>query len=153
MSLNCDSSCLRSTDYITALALSRSHAEIQARFHPHPKCDSPKRLQPSLIPDLCFEPTYLARLEAAGPGWWSIIPLIQGALWCIACRMPNLLDVLFCRATAPVFIQPLLRHLTGWQSQRYAPQPAKEGRAAGWLRQLACSLFPDARSGNLSGSR
>jgi len=86
-------------DYITALALSRSHAEIQARLHPHPKCDSPKRLQPSLIPDLRFEPTYLARLEVAGPGWQSVVwvtvrdqvlsPLIQGALWCVVCCMPG----------------------------------------------------------------
>ncbi|KAI0247198.1 hypothetical protein BJV78DRAFT_1285710 [Lactifluus subvellereus] len=117
-------------DYITALALSRSHAENQA---------SPKRLQPSLIPDLRFEPTYLARLEVAGPGWQSVVwvtvrdqvlnPLIQGALW----------------GTASVFIQPLLRRLT---SQRYAPQPAKEGSAAGWLRQWARSLFPDTSHGS-----
>ncbi|KAI0247191.1 hypothetical protein BJV78DRAFT_951472 [Lactifluus subvellereus] len=86
-------------DYITALALSRSNAENQARFHPHPKRDSPKRLQPSLIPDLRFEPTYLARLEVADPGWQSVVwvtvrdqvlnPLIQGVLWCVACRMPG----------------------------------------------------------------
>ena len=84
------------SDYIAALALSRIHAENQSRFHPHPKRDSPK---PILIPDLRFEPTYLAKLEVAGPGWQSVVwvtvrdqvinPLIQGALWCVACCVPG----------------------------------------------------------------
>jgi hypothetical protein len=83
-------------DYIAALALSRIHAENQARFHPYPKRDSPK---PTLIPDLRFEPTYLAKLEVADPGWQSVVwvtvrdqvlsPLIQGALWCVACCIPG----------------------------------------------------------------
>ena len=84
------------SDYIAALALSRIHAENQARFHPHPKRHSPK---PTLIPDLRFEPTYLAKLEVADPGWQSVVwvtvrdqvlsPLIQGALWCVACCIPG----------------------------------------------------------------
>ncbi|KAI9507946.1 hypothetical protein F5148DRAFT_1200764 [Russula earlei] len=84
------------SNYITALALARSHAESQGRFHFHPKHDvrTPKRLPPSAIPDLRFEPTYLAKLAAAGPGWQSVFfvtvldqvisPLIQGALWYVA---------------------------------------------------------------------
>jgi hypothetical protein len=87
------------SDYITALAISRCQVENQGRFHPHPKPDRPKRLQPSLIPDLRFEPTFLARLAVAGPGWQSVVwvtlrdqvisPLIQGALWCVACHLPE----------------------------------------------------------------
>jgi hypothetical protein len=85
------------SDYITALALSRIRAENLGRLYPHPKPDKPKRLQPSLIPDLRFEPTYLARLAVAGPDWQSVVwitlqdqvinPLIQGALWCVACHL------------------------------------------------------------------
>ncbi|KAI9435682.1 hypothetical protein H4582DRAFT_2079284 [Lactarius indigo] len=43
-----------------------------------------------IIPDLRFEPTYLAKLATAGPGWQSVVwvtirdqvisPLLQGAL-------------------------------------------------------------------------
>jgi hypothetical protein len=80
------------SDYITVLALSRSRAENQSRSHPLPKHDVPKHLKPSMIiPDLRFEPTYLAKLAAAGPGWQSVVwvtirdqvisPLLQGALW------------------------------------------------------------------------
>jgi hypothetical protein len=91
-------------DYITSLALASSHAEGHGRLFPshshhhdntHPsKQHMPKRLHPSAIPDLRFEPTYLAKLEAADPGWQSIVwitirdhaisPLLQGALWCVA---------------------------------------------------------------------
>jgi Autophagy receptor ATG43 len=56
----------------------------------------PKRLPPSAIPDLRFEPTYLAKLEAADPGWRSVVwitirdhavnPLLQGALWYVALK-------------------------------------------------------------------
>ena len=86
------------SDYITHLALSQSHSEHHGRIPSHPKHDvhMPKRLQPSVIPDLRFEPTYLAKLAAAGPGWRSVVwvtvrdqvinPLLQGALWCVACR-------------------------------------------------------------------
>jgi hypothetical protein len=87
------------SDYITHLALSRSHTEHQGRIPSHPKHDAhmPKNLvQPSVIPDLRFEPTYLAKLAAAGPGWKSVVlvtvrdqvinPLLQGILWCVACR-------------------------------------------------------------------
>lgn len=80
------------SDYITAFALARSHAEHQSDSHPRPKHDVPKHLKPSMIiPDLRFEPTYLAKLAAAGPGWQSVVwvtirdqvisPLLQGALW------------------------------------------------------------------------
>lgn len=83
------------SDYITALALSRSHAENQSGSLPRPKHDVPKHLKPSMIiPDLRFEPTYLAKLAAAGPGWQSVAwvtirdqvisPLLQGALWCVS---------------------------------------------------------------------
>jgi hypothetical protein len=82
------------SDYITALALSRIKAENLIRLYPHPKPDRPKRLQPSLIPDLRFEPIYLSRLAVAGHDWQSVVwttlrdqvisPLIQGALWCVA---------------------------------------------------------------------
>ncbi len=83
------------SDYITALALSRSHAERQGRVHSRPRHDvhMPKHLRPSAIPDLRFEPTYLAKLATAGPGWQSVVwvtvrdqvisPLLQGALWCV----------------------------------------------------------------------
>jgi len=87
-------------DYITHLALSRSHAEHRGHVPSRPKHDAhmPKhlQLQPSVIPDLRFEPTYLAKLAAAGPGWKSVVwvtvrdqmisPLLQGTLWCVACR-------------------------------------------------------------------
>jgi hypothetical protein len=101
-------------DYITSLALARSHAEGHSRLFPsqaypfhhrdntHPSKHMPKRLQPSAIPDLRFEPTYLAKLEAADPGWQSIVwitirdhaisPLLQGALWYVALKA---LTVLF----------------------------------------------------------
>jgi hypothetical protein len=81
------------SDYITALALARTHAENQSGSRPHPKPDVPTHLRkPSMIiPDLRFEPTYLAKLAAADPGWQSVIwvtirdqvisPLLQGALW------------------------------------------------------------------------
>ena len=87
------------SDYINALALSRSQAENHGRFNnPLPKHNSerPNRLQPALIPDLRFEPTYLARLAVAGTGFQTVVwvtlrdqvisPLIQGALWCVACH-------------------------------------------------------------------
>ncbi|KAH9967805.1 hypothetical protein BJV74DRAFT_277221 [Russula compacta] len=138
------------SDYIASLALSRSHAENQGRFYSHPKYDArnmPKRLRPPAIPDLRFEPTYLAKLAAASPGWQSVVwitvrdqvisPLLQGAIW----------------GTVSVFIQPLLRSFTGWRSQSRAPRYPKEGSAAGWLRQWARSLFPDTRLGNSSGTR
>jgi len=136
-------------DYITHLALSRSHAEHQGRVPSRPKHDAhmPKHLQPSVIPDLRFEPTYLAKLAVAGPGWKSVVwvtvrdqmisPLLQGALW----------------GAASIFIQPLLQSLTWKRSQPYSLRAQKEGSAAGWLRQWARSLFPDARSGNPSGTR
>jgi hypothetical protein len=87
------------SDYITALALSRSKAENHGRFNPLPNQDSerPNRLQPSLVPDLRFEPTYLARLAVAGTGFQTVVwvtfrdqvisPLIQGVLWCVACHV------------------------------------------------------------------
>lgn len=94
-------------EYITSLALARSHAESHGRtfpFHSHPTRNHhdnahasnhmPKRLQPSAIPDLRFEPTYLAKLSTAGSDWQSVAwitvrdhaisPLIQGVLWCVA---------------------------------------------------------------------
>jgi hypothetical protein len=87
------------SDYITALALSRSQVENHGHVysHSHPLRDGhghmPKRLQPSVIPDLRFEPTYLAKVAGAGPGWKSVLlvtvrdqvisPLVQGALWCV----------------------------------------------------------------------
>ena len=95
-------------DYITSLALARSHAEIHGRpfsFHSHPTWnhrhdntraskDMPKHLQSSAIPDLRFEPTYLAKLSTAGSDWQSVAwitvrdhaisPLLQGVLWCVA---------------------------------------------------------------------
>jgi hypothetical protein len=102
-------------DYITSLALSRSHAESHGRlfpphFHPNHRHDNthtsmhqhhrPKRLQPTAIPDLRFEPTYLAKLATAGHDWRSVAwmtvrdhaisPLLQGALWCVA-RFKNAL--------------------------------------------------------------
>ena len=54
----------------------------------------PKRRKPTvIIPDLRFEPTYLAKLAAADPGWQSVVwvtmrdqvvsPLLQGVLWCV----------------------------------------------------------------------
>lgn len=101
-------------EYIASLALARSNAESHGRlfpFHPHPshRCDNthsskhmPKRLQPSAIPDLRFEPTYLAKLDVADSGWQSIVwitirdhamsPLLQGVLWCVALKA---LTVLF----------------------------------------------------------
>ncbi len=91
-------------DYITSLALTRSNAESYGRLfssHPFHRHDNtrtsthmPKRLQPSAIPDLRFEPTYLAKLEVADPGWksvawitirdYAISPLLQGVIWCVA---------------------------------------------------------------------
>ncbi|KAH8988398.1 hypothetical protein EDB92DRAFT_1872561 [Lactarius akahatsu] len=131
------------SDYITVLALARSHAENQSGSHPHTKHDVPQRPKPlMIIPDLRFEPTYLAKLATAGPGWQSVVwvtirdqvisPLLQGVLW-----------------------YPLIRSVMGLFSRRDTPQPSKEGSAAGWLRHWARSLFfPDARAGNSSaGSR
>ncbi|KAI9454661.1 hypothetical protein BJY52DRAFT_1283554 [Lactarius psammicola] len=134
------------SDYITVLALARSHAENHSGSHPPPKHDVPKRLKPSMIiPDLRFEPTYLAKLATAGTGWQSVVwvtirdqvisPLLQGALW----------------GTATVFIQPLLRSVMGLRPQSHTPLPTKEGSAAGWLRHWARSLFfPDSRTGSSS---
>lgn len=105
-------------DYITSLALSRSLAEGHGRLfpshshpfhhdHSHPSKHIPKRLQPSAIPDLRFEPTYLAKLEAADPGWQSVVwitirdhaisPLLQGALWCVASKAPYCFVSLTCQ--------------------------------------------------------
>jgi hypothetical protein len=102
-------------DYITSLALARGHAEGHGRLFPshshpfrhrdadnmHPSKHMPKRLQPSAIPDLRFELTYLAKLKAADPGWRSVVwitmrdhaisPLIQGALWCVALKALTIL--------------------------------------------------------------
>ena len=81
------------SDYITAIALARTHAEYQSGSRPYPRHDLPTHLRkPSMvIPDLRFEPTYLAKLAAADPGWKSVIwvtirdqvisPLLQGVLW------------------------------------------------------------------------
>ena len=87
------------SDYITALALARSHAENQSGSHPRPKHEAPKHLKPAMIiPDLRFEPTYLAKLATAGPGWQSVVwvtirdqvisPLLQGVLWYV-CRLQS----------------------------------------------------------------
>ncbi len=150
------------SDYITALALSRSHAGNPNRSYSHPKHDMPKRRKPTvIIPDLRFEPTYLAKLAAADPGWQSVVwvtmrdqvvsPLLQGVLWCVPSTEAydpyvNLTPVY--RGTAAVFIQPLLRSVFGVRSQQHAPKPVREGSAAGWLRQWARALFfPDARVG------
>jgi len=97
-------------DYITSLALAHSHAESHSRLFPSPSHPfhhrdntrpstgkhMPKRLQPSVIPDLRFEPTYLAKLDAADPGWQSVVwittrdhaisPLLQGVLWCVVLK-------------------------------------------------------------------
>ncbi|KAH9952951.1 hypothetical protein BC827DRAFT_1251343 [Russula dissimulans] len=146
-------------DYITSLALARSHAESHGRLFPshshpfhhrdntHPSKHMPTRFQPSAIPDLRFEPTYLAKLQAADPGWKCIVwitirdhaisPLLQGALW----------------GTASVFLQPLLQSLMWWRYLRDNSQPQKEGRVAGWLRQWARSIFSHARLGGSSGTR
>ncbi|KAH9067986.1 hypothetical protein EDB83DRAFT_2378449 [Lactarius deliciosus] len=89
------------SDYITVLALARSHAEKQSGSHPHTKHDVPQRLKPSMIiPDLRFEPTYLAKLAAAGPGWQSVVwvtirdqvisPLLQGVLWYVRRLQPTI---------------------------------------------------------------
>ncbi|KAF8498228.1 hypothetical protein F5888DRAFT_1612900 [Russula emetica] len=111
----------------------------------------PKRLQPA-IPDLRFEPTYLAKLEVADPGWQSILwitirdhaisPLLQGALW----------------GTASIFVQPFLPYFTWWRYSwwRYSrdnSRPQKEGSVVGWLRQWARSIFQHARLGISSGTR
>ncbi|KAH9956079.1 hypothetical protein BC827DRAFT_1233770 [Russula dissimulans] len=139
------------SSYITALALVRSHAEHHGRFPPHPRHDdarsTPKRLPPSAIPDLRFEPTYLAKLATAGPGWQSVLwvtvrdqvigPLIQGALW----------------GAASVFIQPLVQSLFGWWPSRRNSLPQKEGSAVAWLRQWAFSLLPDGRWPNSARTR
>ena len=98
-------------EYITSLALARSNAESHGRLFPshphhwdntHSSKHMPKRLQPSAIPDLRFEPTYLAKLDVADSGWQSIVwitirdhamsPLLQGVLWCVALEV---LTVLF----------------------------------------------------------
>jgi hypothetical protein len=85
------------SDYITSLALSRSQAENNSHIHFHPKHDlhAPKHVpvQRSVIPDLRFEPTYMAKLASADPGWQSVLwitvrdqvisPLLQGMLWCV----------------------------------------------------------------------
>ncbi|KAI0274145.1 hypothetical protein BGY98DRAFT_1099182 [Russula aff. rugulosa BPL654] len=123
-------------DYITSLALARS-----TQRH------TPKHLQPSAIPDLRFEPTYLAKLEAADPGWRSVVwitirdhaisPLLQGALW----------------GTASIFVQPLLRSLMWWRYPGDNSRPQKEGSVAGWLRQWGRSIFSHARLGGSSGTR
>lgn len=155
------------SDYIASLALARTHADNQSRFNSHPKHDThnmPERLHPSAIPDLRFEPTYLAKLAAAGPGWQSVVwitvrdqvisPLFQGAVWCVVCpTRSTLLDETVYRGAASMFIQPLLRSFTGWWSESHAPRHPKEGSAAGWLRQWARSLFPDTRLGNSLGIR
>jgi Autophagy receptor ATG43 len=160
------------SDYITSLALSHSHAEHLGRVHSHSRLPHdtrthmPKRLQPSAIPDLRFEPTYLAKLSTAGPGWKSVVwvtmrdqvisPLIQGVLWCVtdvSSFALLILDVALNRGTASIFIQPLLRSLTWWRSSPHNLHPSKEGSAASWLRQWARSLLPDANSGNPLGTR
>ena len=81
------------SDYITALALAHTHAEHQSGSRLHPKHGVPTHLKkPSMIiPDLRFEPTYLAKLATADPGWKSVVwvtirdqvisPLLQGILW------------------------------------------------------------------------
>jgi hypothetical protein len=108
------------SDYITALALARSNAETQGHSGSRPKHDRhmPKRLPPSAIPDLRFEPTYLAKLAAAGSGWQSIVyitvrdqvinPLLQGALWCVASRWLGLIlsDVPCTGALRPCSYNP-----------------------------------------------
>ena len=170
-------------DYIASLALARSHAETHGRFfthHSHPKNHHddthtsrhmPKRLQPSAIPDLRFEPTYLAKLASTGSDWTSVAwitirdhaisPLLQGVLWCVAFEVATpVLLLLYVhltfhvhRGTASVFMQPLTRSLMGWWHQHDTSLPQKEGSVAGWLRQWARSLFPHARSGGSSGTR
>jgi hypothetical protein len=151
------------SDYITALALSRSYAENKSGSHFRPKHDVRKHPKPAMIiPDLRFEPTYLAKLAVAGPGWQSVVwvtirdqvisPLMQGVLWYVRPYLsPGDLS-LSCRGTATVFIQPLLRSVMGWRSKDHTtPTPAKEGSAAGWLRHWARSLFfADARAGSSS---
>ena len=113
-------------DYITSLALARSHAEGHGRplpshshlfhhrdaFKVHPPKHMPNRLQPSTIPDLRFEPTYLAKLEAAESGWKSIVwitirehaisPLLQGVLWCVAFEGPYCFVQLTCQTCTGV---------------------------------------------------
>jgi len=108
-------------DYITSLALARSHAESHGHpflSHSHPfrhhdrdnttppSRHMPKRLQPSAIPDLRFEPTYLTKLGVTDSGWQSIVwitirdhaisPLLQGVIWCVALKA---LTVLFIQLT------------------------------------------------------
>jgi hypothetical protein len=100
-------------DYISSLALACIQPDGHGRLFPshshpshhrdnaHPSKHMPKRLQPSAITDLRFEPTYLAKLEAADPGWRSVVwitirdhaisPLIQGALWCVALKALTIL--------------------------------------------------------------
>ncbi|KAN0127304.1 hypothetical protein V8E53_014908 [Lactarius tabidus] len=101
------------SDYITALALARTHAENQIGPRPHPKHDVPMHLKTSsmIIPDLRFEPTYLAKLKAADPGWQSIVwvttrdqvisPLLQGALWYVRLLLYHDLRHRTCRTGAP----------------------------------------------------
>jgi hypothetical protein len=163
------------SDYITALALSHSHAEHLGRVHSHSRLPHdahthmPKRLPPSAIPDLRFEPTYLAKLSTAGPGWKSVMlvtmrdqvisPLIQGVLWCVLHTTQVLsfalliLDVALNRGAASIFIQPLLRSFTWWRSSPHSLHPSKEGSVASWLRQCARSLFPGANSVKPLGTR
>src|SRR6266436_3617591 len=106
-------------DYITSLALARSHAESHGRLFPshthpfhrhdntHPSPHMPKRLQLSAIPDLRFEQTYLAKIEAADPSWHSIAwitirdyaisPLLQGALWCVPFKAFTIVYLVTCK--------------------------------------------------------
>ncbi|KAI0263212.1 hypothetical protein BC834DRAFT_997638 [Gloeopeniophorella convolvens] len=136
-------------DYITSLALSRIHVEHHNHLNTHPRHAPPTRPKPSVIPDLRFEPTYLAKIATAPPGWQSVLwittrdqvisPLLQGALW----------------GTASVLLQPLARSLAGWWKERRTLRPGAEGGGAGWLRQWGHSLFagPVSRAGSAAGIR
>jgi hypothetical protein len=166
-------------DYITSLALARSHAESHGRLFPShshhdrdnttpPSKHMPKRLQSSAIPDLRFEPTYLAKLGAADSGWRSIVwitirehaisPLLQGVIWCVALKRPYCycfaqLTANLYRGAASIFVQPFVRSLMWWRNPLDNSRPQKEGSVVGWLRQWGRSIFSHARLGGSSGIR
>src|SRR5712672_1445314 len=130
------------SSYLTALAFVRSHAEHHGRFPSHPMHDArtPMRLPPSAIPDLRFEPTYLAKLATAGPGWQSVLwvtvrdqvisPLIQGALWCVVCvpLARRDLTTIFHLQGCRIRVHTTLGTISFWMAVFASRPAASEGR-------------------------
>ncbi|TFY76027.1 hypothetical protein EWM64_g7983 [Hericium alpestre] len=167
------------SDYITSIALARSHVVHHSHEHEH-EHDEPdhahrrRRVRPAIIPDLRFEPTYLKRIaphvhverhaadmpeKGKGKQGAETITVDWGKVLWITTRdqviSPLLQGIVW--GTASVFIVPLLAALgarvRGLWPKYSGPPLGHEGKGVGWLRSWGHSLVSGTGVGLAVGTK